>query len=81
MKAQITWPQLRTYALTSALVVFLYTVLGHLIGLSHSPTTIRQFLVLFVLILSLTVVVHLYRSRRKKSPVPPDGDSNNGKVK
>lgn len=70
MKAPITWSQLRTYALTSALFVFIYAVLGRLIGLSHSPTTIKQFLVLFVLHFSLSVVVYLYRNRRKKSPEP-----------
>ena len=74
MKALITWRQLRTYALASALVVFLYAVLGHLIGLSHSPATIKQFLVLYVLHLSLIFVVHIYITRRKKSSTPPEGE-------
>ena len=74
MKAPITLPQLRTYALTSALFVFLYAVLGSLIGLSHSPTTIKKFIVLFVLHLSLIVAVHLYRNRTKKPPSSLEGE-------
>ncbi len=72
MNAQVTWSLLRTYVLTSALIVLLYAVLGRLIGLSHSPTTIKHFLVLYVLHLGLIVVVHFYRNWKKKSPALPE---------
>ena len=74
MNAPITLSKFGTYALTSALFVVLYTMLGHLIETLHSPKTIMQFLVLFVLHLSLSVVFHIHVTRRKESPAPPEGE-------
>ena len=74
MKAPITLSKFGTYVLTSALFVVLYTMLGHLIETLHSPKTIMQFLVLFVLHLSLSVVFHIYITRRKKSRALPESE-------
>ena len=72
MKAPINLPKFGSYALTSALFVVVYTMLGHLIETLHSPKTIKQILVLFVLHLSLSVVFHIYMSRGKNPPAPPE---------
>ena len=63
-----------TYGLTSILFVITYTMLGHLIETLHSPKTIEQFLVLFVLHLSLSVVLHIWMTRRKKSSESLEGE-------
>ena len=83
MKVSITLSQCGAYAFSSALFVLIYAMLTHLIGMSRSPTTIEQLLVLFVLQLGTNIAIDFYRSRRKKSPAPPsDGDdSDNGNVK
>ena len=67
MKVSITLSEIGKYALTSALFVFAYSMLGHLIETLHSPKTIKQALALYALHLSLMVVIHLYRNRRKNS--------------
>lgn len=67
MKAPITLLEFGKYALASALFVVSYTVLGHLIETLSSPKTIKDFIVLFVLSLGLSVVFHIYMNRRKKS--------------
>lgn len=72
MKAPMTMSKFGNYALTSALFVFAYSMLGHLIETLHSPKTIKQALVLYVFHLSLMVVIHLYRNRRKKSSAQPE---------
>ena len=72
MKAPITLSEFGKYALTSALFVVSYTVLGHLIETLSSPKTIKDFIVLFVLSLGLSVVFHIYINRRKKSSAQPE---------
>ena len=72
MKAPITLSKLGTNALASALFVLLYAILTHLLGMSRSPTTIEQFLVLFLLQFGMNIVIDFYRNRRKKSPAPPE---------
>ena len=74
MKVPITWSKLGNYALTSALFVFFYAMLTGLLGMSRSPTTIKQFLVLYVLHLGLSLLVHFYMNRREKSSAPPEAE-------
>lgn len=74
MKAPITLLKFGSYALLSALFVLVYSIMGHLIETLHSPKTIKHSLVLYVLHLSLSVAIHLYIHRRKKSPAPPEGE-------
>lgn len=68
MKVPITLSKFCTYAFTSAFFVFLFAMLTHLLGMSRSPTTIEQFLVLFVLQFGMSIATDFYRNRRKKSP-------------
>ena len=72
MKAPITLSRFGSYALISALCVLAYSMMGYLIETLHSPKTIKQALELYVLQLSLTVVIHIYITRRKISPAPPE---------
>lgn len=74
MKAPITLSKFGSYALLSALFVLVYSMMGHLIETLHSPKTIKHSLVLYVLHLSLSVVFHIYITRKKKSPAPPDSE-------
>ena len=74
MKAPITLSKFGSYAFVSALCVLTYSMMGYLIETLHSPKTIKQALVLYVLQLSLTVLFHIYIERRKKSPEPHEGE-------
>ena len=72
MKAPNTLSKLCLYVLSSALFVFFYATLTHLLGMSRRQTTIEQFLVLFMLQFGTSVVVDFYMNRKKKSPAPPE---------
>ena len=66
MKAPITFPNFGRYALASTLFVPAYSMLGHLFETLHSPKTIKQALVFYVLHLGLSVMFHIYMERRRK---------------
>ena len=72
MKAPITLSKLCFYVFSSALFVFFYATLTHLLGMSRRPTTTEHILVLYVLQLGTSVVVDFYMNRKKKSPAPPE---------
>ena len=72
MKVSITLSKFGTYAFASALFVFIYAMLTHLLGTSRSPTTIEQLLVLFVLQFGTSIMIDFYRNRKNKSPTPPE---------
>ena len=72
MKVPITLSKFCTYAFTSALFVLIFAMLTHLLGMSRSPTTIDQFIVLFVLQFGTNIVIDFYRNRRKKPSAPPE---------
>ena len=72
MKVPITLSKLGSYILTSVMFVLSYAILTHLLGMSRKPTTIDQFIVLFVLQFGTSIAVDFYRNRRKKSPPPPE---------
>ena len=72
MKIPITLSKFSAYTFTSALFVFIYAMLTHLLGTSRNPTTIEQFLVLFMLQFGTSVMVDFYINRKNKSPTPPE---------
>lgn len=61
-----------TYVFASALFVFTYAFLTHLLGSSRSPTTIEQFLVLFVLQFGTSIMTEFYMNQKKKLPATPE---------
>ena len=74
MKASIPLPKFGRYALASALFVLAYSMLGHLIETLHSPKTIKQALILYVLHLGLSIMFHIYIDRKKKSSAQPEAE-------
>ena len=74
MKAPITLSKFGSFALAAALFVLAYSMLGHMFETLHSPRTFKQIIVFFVLHLSLSVVFHIFISRRKKSSAPPEAE-------
>ena len=74
MKTPISLSRFGTYAYISALFVLAYSMLGYLIETLHSPKTIEQSLVLYVLHLVLCVAFDIYRNRRKNSPASPEAE-------
>ena len=72
MKAPNTLSKLCLYILSSALFLFFYATLTHLLGMSRRPTTIEQFLVLFMCQFGTSVMIDFYINRKKKSPAPPE---------
>ena len=72
MKTPITLSRFGSFALISALFVLVYSMLGHLFETLHSPKTIKQSLVLYVLHLGLSIVFYVFIDRKKKSSSQPE---------
>ena len=72
MKVSTILSKFFTYVFASALFVCIYALLTHLLGASRSPTTIEQFIVLFVLQFGTSIMTDFYLSQKKKLPPTPE---------
>lgn len=72
MKAPTGLLKFATYAFASALFVFIYATLTNLLGTSRTPTTIDQFLLLFMMQFGTSILIDFYMNRRKNPPAPSE---------
>ena len=80
MKLPIESSELEISALTSVLFVIMCATLGRLIGSSFVPTTIEDFMQLYLMHFGFSVTFYCSKNLRRKSTAPPDDNSENGNV-
>ena len=81
MKAPIKSSELGISALTSLLFIILCVTLGRLIGSSFVPTTIEDFIVLYLIHFVFSITFFCLKNLRRKSTAPLDDNSENGNIK
>lgn len=80
MKLPIKSSELGISALTSALFVIMCVTLGRLIGSSFVPTSITDFVQLYLMHFGFSVTFYCLKNFRKDSTAPPNDNSENGNV-
>ena len=80
MKLPIEWSELRSSALTSALFVIMYAPLALLTGASFVPTTIKHFILLYIVHFCFSVTFYCWKNYRRKSTAPLRDGSENGNI-
>lgn len=80
MKLPIKFSELSISAIMAALFVVMYVPLKRLTGGSSVPTTIMDFLWLYIMYFCISVTLYCLNNLRKKRIAPPEDDSENGNV-
>ena len=78
MKLPIESSELRFCAIAAALFVLMYVPLKQLTGGSYVPTTLMDFLRLYIMYFCISVALYCLKNLWKKRTTPPEDDSENG---